>query len=93
MKDETNLHHLDREAVKVQHDMEILLESLRVITSSLELDDVLKKIMRYAIAIFQSTDAGYIQLFDKKSEKLTVKSYIDLMIKSGPFGLVSVNRL
>jgi hypothetical protein len=56
--------------------MEILMESLRVITSSLELDDVLKKITRYASAIFKSTDAGYIQLFDENSEKLIVKSYI-----------------
>lgn len=76
MKDDTNLHNVDREAAKGQHDLEILMESFRVITSSLELDDVLKKIMRYAIAIFQSTDAGYIQLFDKNSEQLIVKSYI-----------------
>ncbi|EKN66561.1 transcriptional regulator [Neobacillus bataviensis LMG 21833] len=76
MKAETNLHHLDRETLKVQQEMEILMESFRVITSSLELDDVLKKIMRYASAIFRSTDAGYILLFDKNSEKLIVKSYI-----------------
>lgn len=76
MKDETQLHHVDRDALKVQHDMEILMESFRVITSTLELDDVLKKIMHYAIAIFRSTDAGYIQLFDERSKKLIIKSYI-----------------
>ena len=75
MKDETQLHHLNPDALKVQHDMEILIESFRVITSTLELDDVLKKIMHYAIAIFRSTDAGFIQLFDESSKKLIVKSY------------------
>jgi len=76
LKDETQLHHVDRDALKVQHDMEILMESFRVITSTLELDDVLKKIMHYAIAIFRSTDAGYIQLFDERSKKLIIKSYV-----------------
>src|SRR3954454_11680749 len=76
LKDETQLHHVDPDALKVQYDMEILMESFRVITSTLELDDVLKKIMHYAIAIFRSTDAGYIQLFDENSEKLIIKSYV-----------------
>jgi sugar diacid utilization regulator/GAF domain-containing protein len=76
LKDETQLHHVDRDALKIQHDMEILMESFRVITSTLELDDVLKKIMHYAIAIFRSTDAGYIQLFDERSKKLIIKSYV-----------------
>src|SRR3954447_17799418 len=56
--------------------MEILIESFRVITATLELDDVLKKIMHYAITIFRSTDAGYIQLFDERSKKLIIKSYV-----------------
>ncbi|PWT95800.1 MAG: polyketide synthase regulator [Bacteroidetes bacterium] len=55
--------------------MEILMESFRVITSTLELEDVLKKIMDSAIAIFRSTDAGYIQLYDSHSKKLIVKAY------------------
>jgi GAF domain-containing protein len=76
LKDETQLHQLDRDALEIQQDMEILIESFRVITSTLELDDVLKKIMHYAIAIFRSTDAGYIQLFDECSKKLIVKSYV-----------------
>ena len=75
LKDETQLHHLDPDALKVQHDMEILMESFHVITSTLELDDVLKKIMHYAIAIFRSTDAGH-PLFDERSKKLIVKSYV-----------------
>lgn len=75
MRDETQLHHLNPDALKVQRDMEILIESFRVITSTLELDDVLKKIMHYAIAIFRSTDAGFIQLFDEFSKKLIVKAY------------------
>ena len=75
MRDETQLHHLNPDALKVQRDMEILIESFRVITSTLELDDVLKKIMHYAIAIFRSTDAGFIQLFDESSKKLIVKAY------------------
>src|SRR4051794_34120121 len=76
LKDETQLHYSDQDALKIQHDMEILIESFRVITSTLELDDVLKKIMHYAIAIFRSTDAGYIQFFDERSKKLIIKSYI-----------------
>jgi sugar diacid utilization regulator/putative methionine-R-sulfoxide reductase with GAF domain len=73
MVNENPLHHLEQE---VQHDMEIIMESFRVITSTLDLDDVLKKIMHYAITIFRSTDAGYIQLFDEPSKKLIVKSYV-----------------
>ncbi len=76
LKDETQLHHLDRDALEIEHDMENLIESFHVITSTLELDDVLKKIMHYAIAIFRSTDAGFIQLFDEQSKKLIVKSYV-----------------
>lgn len=75
MKEETQLHHLNQDMLRVQHDMEILMESFRVITSTLELDEVLKKIMHYAIAIFRSTDAGYIQLFDEHSKELIIKSY------------------
>ncbi|KAA9017681.1 GAF domain-containing protein [Niallia endozanthoxylica] len=56
--------------------MEILMESFRVITSTLELDDVLKKIMHYASDIFRTTDAGFIQLFDERSKKLIVKAYV-----------------
>ena len=86
MRDETQLHHLNPDALKVQHDMEILIVSFRVITSTLELDDVLKKIMHYAIAIFRSTDAGFIQLFDESSKKLLVKAYAGFDDdKLGPF--------
>jgi len=56
--------------------IETLLESFRTITSTLELDEVLRKIMRCAFTIFRSTDAGYIQLFDEKSQKLIVKAYV-----------------
>lgn len=76
MRNENDHHQVKQDPLIVQHDMEIITESFRVITSTLDLDDVLKKIMDYAIAIFQSTDAGYIQLFDEQSKKLIVKSYI-----------------
>lgn len=76
MKDDIQLHYLNPDALKIQHDMNILMESFHVITSTLELDDVLKKIMQHAGAIFRSTDAGYIQLFDEHSKKLIVKSYV-----------------
>ncbi|MGP3560477.1 helix-turn-helix domain-containing protein [Geobacillus sp. BK01] len=56
--------------------MKILLESFRTITSTLELDEVLNKIMLCAFTMFRSTDAGYIQLFDEQSEKLIVRAYV-----------------
>ncbi|SDH98698.1 GAF domain-containing protein [Alteribacillus persepolensis] len=68
-------HYKKTDYQKTQHDLTNLMESFRVISSTLNLEEVLKKIMRYALSIFKTANAGYIQLYDEKSHQLVVKAY------------------
>lgn len=53
-----------------------MIESILSITSSLELDEVLDKIVTQALSVIPAADAGYVQLANIESDVLTVKSAI-----------------
>ena len=53
-----------------------LMESFQAMNSTLELDEVLKKIMHYALDIVETAEAGYIQMLDETSNKLIIKTYV-----------------
>lgn len=53
-----------------------LLESYRAINSTLELDEVLKKIIHFALNIAETAEAGYIQLYDEATNNLVVKTSV-----------------
>ena len=59
-----------------ENELTILVDSIRSITSSLDLDEVLKKIMRNALKVIPASDAGYLLLYDEASERLLVKAPI-----------------
>ncbi|WP_028783891.1 helix-turn-helix domain-containing protein [Thalassobacillus devorans] len=72
---EGSLQQLKEEYQKAHRDMMNLMESFQAISSTLNLEEVLKKIMCFTTDIFKSANAGYIQLYDSVSEKLVVKAY------------------
>lgn len=53
-----------------------LIESFSAISSTLELGEVLEKIMYFALDITQNADAGYIQLYDEHSNQLIIKAFV-----------------
>ena len=59
-----------------ENELTILVDSIRSITSSLDPDEVLKKIMRNALKVIPASDAGYLLLYDEVSELLLVKAPI-----------------
>ena len=59
-----------------ENELTILVDSIRSITSSLDPDEVLKKIMRNALKVIPASDAGYLLLYDEVSERLLVKAPI-----------------
>jgi sugar diacid utilization regulator len=61
---------------KTHHVMMNLIESFKAISSSLELDEVLNKIIHFAFNITENADAGYIQLLEEHSKQLIVKSFV-----------------
>ncbi|MBD8038014.1 helix-turn-helix domain-containing protein [Solibacillus sp. A46] len=56
--------------------LSILVESIRTITSKLQIDEVLHTIMRYALNVVPEADAGYLMLFDNHKQCLIPKTYI-----------------
>ncbi|TCP20769.1 GAF domain-containing protein [Scopulibacillus darangshiensis] len=70
------LQQLKLENQKVQQALMNLIECYKVINSTLELDEVLKKIMYFALNIAHNADAGFIQLYEEHSDKLIIKSYV-----------------
>ncbi|WP_019240525.1 MULTISPECIES: helix-turn-helix domain-containing protein [Bacillus] len=50
-----------------------MIESIRSVTSSLELKDVLNNIIFQALSVIQAADAGYLLLYDEISHCLTPK--------------------
>ncbi|MGG1661168.1 helix-turn-helix domain-containing protein [Brevibacillus sp. NRS-1366] len=53
-----------------------MIESIRSITSSLEPQDVLNKIITQALSVIPAADAGYLQLYDEKNEELTSRAAV-----------------
>ena len=53
-----------------------LMESFQAMNSTLELDEVLEKIMHFALNIVETAEAGYIQMLDESSNKLIIKAYV-----------------
>ncbi|WP_312114302.1 helix-turn-helix domain-containing protein [Brevibacillus reuszeri] len=53
-----------------------MIESIRSITSSLEPQDVLNKIITQALSVIHAADAGYLQLFDETTEELTSRAAV-----------------
>ena len=52
-------------------ELTILVDSIRSITSSLDLDEVLEKIMRNALKVIPATDAGYLMLLRRGNSAAT----------------------
>lgn len=52
----------------------ILVDSIRSINSSLDLDEVLEKIMKNALKIIPVAQGGYLLLYDKEKERLIPKA-------------------
>ena len=73
---DASLLQLKLENQKAQSDMMNLMDSFQTISSTLALDDVLKKIMKYGLSIAKSAEAGYIQLYDEHSNQLIIKEFI-----------------
>ena len=59
-----------------ENELTILVDSIRSITSNLDLDEVLKEIMRNALKVIPATDAGYLLLYDETTDRLLVKAPI-----------------
>ncbi|MFF2589168.1 helix-turn-helix domain-containing protein [Peribacillus butanolivorans] len=73
---EALLQQLSIENQKAQYHVMNLMESFRAMNSTLELDEVLKKIMHFALNIVETAEAGYIQMYDEPSNKLIIKTYV-----------------
>ena len=52
----------------------VMVESMHSISSSLNLDLVLQKIIRHALRVVPSADAGYLMLFDPDKQRLVPKA-------------------
>ncbi|WNS76597.1 helix-turn-helix domain-containing protein [Bacillus sp. DTU_2020_1000418_1_SI_GHA_SEK_038] len=53
-----------------------MIESTLSITASLELDEVLDKIVSHALSVIPAADAGFVQLANDRTQELTVRSAI-----------------
>ncbi|MFB5281048.1 helix-turn-helix domain-containing protein [Peribacillus sp. Hz7] len=73
---EALLQQLSLENQKAQYHVMNLMESFQAMNSTLELDEVLKKIMHFALKIVETAEAGYIQMYDEPSNKLIIKTYV-----------------
>ena len=73
---DASLLQLKLENQKAQSDMMNLMDGFQTISSTLALDDVLKKIMQYGLSIAKSAEAGYIQLYDEHTDQLIIKEFI-----------------
>ncbi|MGK7379604.1 helix-turn-helix domain-containing protein [Planococcus sp. 1R117A] len=71
---ESFFQQLSVENKKAQDHILNLMESFHAMNSTLELDEVLKKIMHFALNILETAEAGYIQLYDEASNKLIIKT-------------------
>ncbi|GHI00214.1 helix-turn-helix domain-containing protein [Neobacillus kokaensis] len=62
--------------MKKSHQLTSIIESIRSITSSLEINEVLDHIVTHAINVISAADAGYVQLYNEETKELFVKSAI-----------------
>ncbi|WP_258833420.1 GAF domain-containing protein [Peribacillus frigoritolerans] len=53
-----------------ENELEKLMEGMQSISSSLDLDELLTKIVGNALAVITAVDAGYLQLYDAEIERL-----------------------
>lgn len=67
---------LEEELNKKTIEQNVVIDSMQSISSSLDLDQVLKKIIRYALHVIPSADAGYLMLYDPKEERLVPKTAV-----------------
>ena len=54
-------------------EQQVMIESMHSISSSLELDQVLKTIIRHALNVIPTSDAGFLMLYDSYKQKLVPK--------------------
>ncbi len=57
-------------------ELETMVQGIRSITSSLDLDDVLVKIIKNALKIIPTGNAGFLLLYDEKLDMLIPKAYV-----------------
>ncbi|WP_067729949.1 helix-turn-helix domain-containing protein [Oceanobacillus damuensis] len=57
-----------------KQEQKTIIESMHSISSSLDLDHVLKQIIRHALNVIPAADAGYLMLYDSKKQKLIPKA-------------------
>ncbi|WP_339228998.1 helix-turn-helix domain-containing protein [Oceanobacillus sp. FSL K6-2867] len=55
-------------------EQKVLMESMHSISSSLNLDHVLKTIIRHALNVIPAADAGYLMIYNLKKQKLIPKA-------------------
>lgn len=55
-------------------EQKVLVESMHSISSNLNLDDVLRKIIRHALNVLPTSDAGYLMLYDFEKQMLIPKA-------------------
>lgn len=66
-----------KEALQIKDtELNNLVDSIRSITSSLDLEEVLEEIMRNALKVIPATDAGYLLLYDHAINRLVPKAPI-----------------
>lgn len=57
-------------------ELEMLIEGIRSVSSSLVLDDLLEKITKNALSVIPVANAGYLQLYDYDQEKIITKTSV-----------------
>src|SRR5699024_10940953 len=80
--DEWVMEHLYHclHSIILEHDLkmntteqQVMIESMHSISSSLDLDQVLKTIIRHALNVIPTSDAGFLMLYDSYKQKLVPK--------------------
>jgi sugar diacid utilization regulator len=75
-----HLHHilypliLEEELRRKTTEQKVMIESMHSISSSLELDHVLKTIIRHALNVIPASDAGFLMLYNAKKQRLIPKA-------------------
>lgn len=57
-------------------ELDILIEGIRSVSSSLDLDDLLEKIIKNALSVIPVANAGFLQLYDPVEEKIITKTNV-----------------
>lgn len=57
-------------------ELEILIEGIRSVSSSLVLEDLLEKIVKNALSVIPVANAGYLQLYDPIEKKINCKTSV-----------------